>query len=257
MTWIGNIITVLAVVTGVLSGATAYHVSLDLTGVEEQGLTLSTSAGVKVDDEGAAVVSDSGKLNPLFKTGTPLDSKTVKKLRANKAQLNGREITVTSVKVNEFAFSRWSGKWIFMLSAVGMIGGVVLNRMANAREAQGLRESGQTEDLLAALDDAKARLESLQQGLGSGELTESDVVDQLTQLGDDLQDHFIDHLEVLRGTLAAGTMAELMESYAVGERFMNRARSTAVDSDPHESLASLVASAERFGHTIEMIKKSL
>lgn len=260
MALIGNILTVLTVITGVLAGATAYHVSLELPDEQLVGLTLSVGAGVKVDEEGVAVVSKTGKLTPLYKTGTPLDKNNLQVLRDNEAKLNGDEILVSKVKVNEFSFDRWSGKWIFFLSAVGMIAGVMLTRRAASREAVELRESGKSEDLLAALGDAQSTLVRLHSRLqsGSGSPDElHEIVEQLSALGDDLQARFIDHLEVLRSVLAAGTMAEVMESYAVAERLANRARSTAVDNDPHESLASLATAAERMVGTIDLIKQAL
>ena len=264
MAVLGNLLTVFSVVIGVLAGATAYHASLDLHEDQLVGLTLAVGAGVKVDDDGVAIVGTKGKkkgkLSPLFKTGTLLDVEKLKSLRENTARLNGHEITVTKIKVNEFSFGRWSGKWAFLASVVGMLTGVMLTRRAGSREATELRESGKSEDLLAALSDAKCQLEELHSQLEAGSGTHAElheIVEHLSELSADMEARFIDRLDVLRSVLHAGTMAEVLESYAVAERFSNRARSTAVDDDPHESLASLATAAERMGATIELLKKSL
>lgn len=264
MAILGNLLTVFSVVIGVLAGATAYHASLALPDDQLVDLTLAVGAGVEADEEGQAIVGTKGKtkgkLSPLFRTGTILDAEVLQVLRENKAQLNGREITVTQVKVNEFSISRWSGKWVFLTSVVGMLTGVMLTRRAASIEATELRESGKSEDLLQALSDAQARLKELHSQLDSGAGTHAelhDIVEQLSALNADLQVRFIDHLEVLRSFLPSGTMAEIMESYAGAERFTNRARSTAVDDDPHESLASLATADEQMGATIALLKKSL
>lgn len=209
-------------------------------------------AGVKFDEKGKPV--------PLFKTGKELDAKSLEQLRTNEVTVYGRQVSVAQVKVNEFSFSRWQGKWYFLLAAAGMGGGVLLVRTAASKKATEHRESGKSEDLMAALQDAQQRLSDLHAQLKAAADPHDalpQVVEALTALGGDLQVNFIDHLEVIRSLLATGKMAEVMESYAVAERFTNRARSTAVDNDPREALACLETAAQRMGTTLEMLQAAI
>lgn len=252
MALLGNAITILSVVVGVLAGASAYHASLALPDEQLVGLTLAASAGVELDEK--------GKPKPLFKTGTQLDVDNLKKLRAEQSQVNGDTVSVKQVKVNEFSLSRWQGKWQFLLAVVGMIGGAVMVRNASSKQAATLRESGRAADLVGALSAAADRLEQIKNKLAEAENPGSElhnVVAAVSELSADLQTGFIDQTEVLRSQLAIGPMAELMERFAGAERFTNRARSTAVDHDPHESLACLGQAAIRMRETAEQLQAVL
>jgi len=262
----GNLLVALSLIAGVLSAATAYQVSLDHGNEVYEGLVLTAAAGLRLDQDGKPVLSDKGAPEPLLVLGSPLTSDNLKKLRANQKalaanppEIPGYRVPNGKIRVQKFSFARWDQSWIFACSVGGMILGAGLVRTAASRQATVHRESGKSEDLLKALRDARQRLSQLQQHLDSAgdKIAElPHVVDDLSQLAGDLQVNFLDHLEVIRSLLSTGKMAEVMESYAVAERFSNRARSTAVDQDPYESERCLAAAAERMSHTIELLEQS-
>jgi len=269
MRFVGNLLVAMALIVGVLSAATAYQVSIDLPDEDFAGLVLTGAAGIQVDSAGKPVLNKNGAPQPILKLGDPLTPENLQKLRNNQEtlsaqdpppQVDGYRIETGLVRVQKFSFARWRFKWVFAGAVAAMLLGAGLVRTAASKKATEHRESGKSEDLMAALQDAQQRLSDLHAQLKAAADPHDalpQVVESLTALGGDLQVNFIDHLEVIRSLLPTGKMAEVMESYAVAERFTNRARSTAVDNDPREALACLETAAQRMGTTLEMLQAAI
>ncbi|REJ70712.1 MAG: hypothetical protein DWQ31_00175 [Planctomycetota bacterium] len=260
-------IVAIALTVGVLAAAMAYQISLDLPNDDYEGLVLTAAAGLLLDESGEPELDEKGRPSPVLEVGDPLTPENLDVLRTNRDALAdnppaiaGYRIPTGKIRVQKFSFARWGQKWTFAAAVIGMLLGAGLVRASASRQAVAHRESGKSEDLLAALSAAQVQLgELLEQSSAAADRHAQmpHVVARLSEVGVDLQANFVEHLAVLRSLLATGTMAEVMEAYAVAERSLNRARSTAVDNDPRESLASLAAAAAQMGDARDRLAKAL
>jgi hypothetical protein len=159
MKWIGQILILVGLTAGALSAASAYHAWLDMPDDQLEGLTLNDGAGVKVNAKGEFV--------PRFEKGHVLKAEDLEQLRQLQPSVDGKEVSVTAVRVKEFSFARWQHKWgltIFLVSMVGMVAGSLLTRRAaRRRRPAGGEEAEEAESLgpgaaLKAITEQLARL---------------------------------------------------------------------------------------------------
>ena len=248
MKFLGQTIIWIAVGVGVISAATAYQADLSLPDDQLIGLTLGAPAGAKVGED--------DKLEPIAKTDTKLDAQLIQSLRDQPAELmikdETRKVEFSSVRVKEFAWSRWSGRWYFLLSLAVLVGGAFLTRRA-AKLAAAVADhdqpegaTGSPEALLDAVHDAVQELAAAVEKAAGHDEQKSLILDHIGQLQKGDLARFYESRDRLIAQKGLGYYAELMDRFALAERHLNRAWSAAADDHTEEALASLKIATEEF-----------
>ncbi len=249
MRLIASILISVALAAGVLSAATAYVVPTSLDEAMLVGLTLNAPAGVVRDDEGRVVVDESGGPVALVAAGDEEGRATV---LTEEVLARLREAGVERVRVREFAFSRWSGRWLFLLSVVGLVVGAVMMRMSRARAIE--RSSAEGGDPAALLDEIIATVGDIRSDLDAMG-GEDERLHAITQRVGALQEgaiaQFVDARERMVQRMGLARFATVMDRFASGERRLNRAWSAAADGVLAESVACLGDAEVRFGEARE------
>jgi hypothetical protein len=218
---------------------TAYHVPIDAPDAEIVGLTLNDRAGVQLDERGA--------LREIGKAGQKLDAALIAQLRKNTAGIADRAPAWRLVRVKEFSWTRWSGKWYFVGGGVALLAGAMLAR--GAREVAAPMDDGSVLPIDAAtLAQLVVKIESLTVALrGAPSVGAATICDTC----DELQRRWITPL--VRGQpgfvakFGIGRAAETISSLAAVERYLNRAWSAAADGYVEAAVEAL-GIAEQSAH---------
>lgn len=245
---LANILITLSLCVGAISGATAYLPPLSLPDEQLLGLRLASPAGAAADESGERVplvpaTDEQGE-------STRLTAELLADLRA---------AGVGRVRVKEFDFARWTGRWLFLASCAGLCVGAFLMR-STARSAPATTADGRPRpspresirSIRVGLDQLLARLDSLQ----SDDEREHALLERLTEL---LQTHVADFVEAraeLIGSLGLAGFASVMDSFSGAERSLNRAWSAAADGVIDEAIDSLGAASTRLDDTLERLGRA-
>ncbi len=237
MQWLASLLMILGTSLGVYGAASAYFVPIAAPDAEIAGLTLNDSAGAQLDGAGMIV--------PVAKRGQKLDAATLQVLRENAAGIPERVAPWRFVRVKEFSFSRWPGRWIAMLGTALLFVGAILARRQRAAVAE-IPDDGSVIAITSeSLGRLVARIDEVRYEAGQpGGAPAKLVCDGV----DELQKTWITPL--LRGQKALvarhglGHSAEPLASFAGVERYLYRAWSAAADGYPDEASSSLGIAAE-------------
>ena len=237
---------------GSLSAATAYLVPIDqsedgLDRLSAQELTLNADAGIKVSDRD---LIPSALVPSVDSAGdsTVLTRDVIDQLRTNDSQLadlaneasriDRRIPRVRHVRVKEFSFARWPGKWVFGISLIGMVVASVIMRKATAGDTQSVSKEVEQDTPLEMLREINAEVQSLRQSLdelSDDEARRREIVQRVGKLQKHLIPAFVDSRHRLAKDMGLGHMAELMNQFSAAERQLNRAWTTATDGDAREA----------------------
>ncbi len=229
---LGQLLTVVSLVCGALAAATAYHASLDLPESEITGLTLTDNAGQQPNNP----------TKPLVKSGERLTRADVEQLAANKVEVDGRERRLRFVRVKEFAWGRWQGRWIFVISLLGMAVGALAVRAAERKAPGSAAGSVDQTSPRAILQELKTELDSLVANVEAASSPQEQlrlIVDGVGRLQRTALNDFVERRTALTAELGMTRMAEIMDEFSGAERSLNRAWTTASDGDVDESVDSL------------------
>ncbi|MEQ8316406.1 MAG: hypothetical protein RIE77_11065 [Phycisphaerales bacterium] len=228
---LGFLIITAALVLGVAVSPTAYVPPLDMPDEQLVGLTLNSSAGLATPEVPPADPAAPGE--PIAETNTVLTAELLDELRAN---------GVERVRVKEFSFGRWTGKWWFLLAVVGLFVGAALVRMdmrqrlAASREGEGLTPGTNSPDAsLAAIIEA---IESLRRDLPHMTTEHDREAAIIERLGEVQAVHvpaFVDSRESIVSARGLAGYAAVMDRFAAMERQINRAWSAAADAVDDEA----------------------
>lgn len=231
MQWIGKLLMILGVSAGCYGAMTAYHAPIDAPDAEISGLTLNDSAGARLDETGAFA--------PIATQGEKLDRALMAKLRENTSGIPGRASAWRYVRVKEFSWSRWPGKWYFAIGTFVLLVGALLAR--SAREVVEPTDDGSVlRFTIETLGQLVGRIEALRALVES---QRGGVATMVCDTTDELQRRWITPL--LRGQSSfvakhgIGRAAETLTSLAGVERYLNRAWSAAADGYLDEALEAL------------------
>ncbi len=228
---LGFLIITAALVLGVAVAPTAYVPPLDLPDEQLVGLTLNSSAGEATPDEPPADPAAAGE--PIATANTELTADLLAELRTN---------GVERVRVKEFAFDRWTGRWWFLLAVVGLLAGAALVRFDMRQRLAASREDGGStpganspEASLAAIIDA---IESLRRDLPHMTTEHDREAAIIERLGEVQAVHvpaFVDAREKIVSARGLAGYAAVMDRFAAMERQINRAWSAAADAVDEEA----------------------
>ncbi|MFV2068221.1 MAG: hypothetical protein ACC645_14710 [Pirellulales bacterium] len=223
MKWFAALLMMAATVLGAVASLTAYLPTVATVRASRPPLSLNGPAGRQAEHPD----------QPLLKPGTSPVLLTAERL--DQLERAG----VRRVTVKEFAWSRWDGRYPFLLALAGLAAGAVLMRRAARREldAAWSRDRAGTrrppaellalaideiERLIAATDNSDDAVQSAEVGPSIAAILEhrlQPIVEQQTRL---------------IGQMGLAAYARLMDRFAAGERKLNRAWSATVDRVPEE-----------------------
>lgn len=238
MRYLGFLLIAAGLVLGVSSVPTAYVPPLSLDDDQLVGLTLAAPAGeARTDDMAEHEVGE-----PIFKPAKPdedpvtLTAEILTTLRDSGAE---------RVKVKEFSLGRWTGKWLFALSCLLLLGGAALvridmkQRLAAAHENAASDTTNSPEAALAAIIDTIEGLRRDLPHMTTQHDGEAAIIERLGEVQATHVPNFADGRPVLISRLGLSGFAELMDHFAGMERQINRAWSAAADGVYDESLDSI------------------
>ncbi|MFO0916492.1 MAG: hypothetical protein U0795_26280 [Pirellulales bacterium] len=217
---------------GVFGAASAYFVPIDAPDATILGLTLNDDAGVKLDEK--------SQLQPVATRGQQLDAPTLAALRATTSGIPGRTAAWRYVRVKEFSWSRWPGKWLTVVGAALLVIGAMIARSQRQRQAS-LPDDGSVVPLNA--NNVSQLAAEIDQLLSQSAAPGTDVRRTVCDVTDRLQKKWITPLFRARETLVRehgiGRAAEPLASLAAVERNLYRAWSASTDGYPNESITAL------------------
>ena len=225
MSWLGQLVIWGSLAAGALAAATGYVVSLDLP--DEQLLELTLAA-------------DAGKVAPEAESPKPI----VEKDQTVTAELlqTLRQADVKNLRVKEFSFRRWRGKWYFLLALGGLAIGAYLTRRSSrpAKEDQlDAQKADSPEQIFDAIQNEVAQLRADLPEMPSTENRLEAIVDRLGELQKTRITDFVEARTELVSTLGLAGYATLMDFFAATERQINRAWSAAADEVYHEAITCI------------------
>jgi hypothetical protein len=241
---LGFLIITAALVLGVSVAPTAYLPRLDLPDEQLIGLTLNAPAGVRPADSGAEPAADDAPAAPApdpAAPGEPIAGANAELTPALLAEL--RANTVERVRVKEFAFARWSGRWWFLLAVIGLLGGAALvrldmrQRLAASRRGEGSASGANApEAALAAIIDAIEGLRRDLPSMASAHEREAAIIERFGEVQAVHVPAFVDARERLVSRHGLSGYAAIMDRFAAMERQINRAWSAAADAVDEEAI---------------------
>jgi hypothetical protein len=260
MRLIANVILTISLTVGAIAAASAYLAPLSLPADRLEGLTLNAPAGVALDETGAIVRGDDGVPLPLFARDHELSLADAEALRAQsdlEVVVDGRTRRVARVLVKEFSFSRWEGRWFFLLALAGLGVGAFLVKSATRAEiatAEAARADGDSpEEALEAIGSIVAGLMRDLPALPDDHARCEAIVEMLGRAQRDHVPTFVDARTLLISRLSLSGYAALMDRFAAMERQINRAWSAAADQHYGEASVCIEKANLIVGETRERL----
>ena len=222
-----------ALAAGALAAATGYLAALDADDQRLLGLTLAAPAGlVQQPDE---------TFEPIAEKDQQLSQRLLLQLR---------EAGVRNIRVKEFDFRRWRGRWYFAASLVVLLLGGRLTRRSSKAKVIAESESGRVaspEQTLQSIAEALEQLRSELPGMADPQTQMELIVQRVDELQKTQMTAFVDAREVIVASLGLAGYAGLMDAYAVAERQINRAWSAAADLAYEEAFVCLEEASTLIG----------
>lgn len=239
-----NLLLTFAFLAGIFGAVTAYLPSLSLPESQLIGLTLNAPAGRQV--------KSSGPVRPLAAKDTRLTPALIQALRAQ---------GVRRVRVKEFAFSRWSGSWLFLAGCLGLIAAAWMSKTATRRTIAAVRREsaarGETaESILTAIRTGVDALRAEWPNLPDASTRHRRVLTVLTDTQDNLVPAFAARQAVTISRLGLAGYARLMDRFAAGERQLNRAWSAATDGIEAEVVICLERASVHLADAARCLEQS-
>jgi len=165
--------------------------------------------------------------------------------------------------VKEFSFGRWSGKWLFVLAMLGLLGGAALVRLDNrtrleaAKAAQAEAPAAESPaGALAAITDTIDGLRRDLPHMTTDHDREAAIVERLTDVQAVHVPAFVDGRERIISEQGLSGFAELMDRFAAMERQVNRAWSAAADGVYEEAADCLERAWFLAGETRAVLERA-
>lgn len=203
-------------------------------GIDEEGRTQYAHLLETIAVEEVEVAAADAQLNP----------ETLAALRAAGVE---RVIVKHPSGAYSLMIANWSGKWLFLISAIGLIAGAMILRAGARMAVAASEESGAVaataEEIAGRIRAAIADLRAALPAIEGAHARETAIVAALGEVQADLVPAFVETRPILIGKRGMGGFAAVMDKFAGMERLINRAWSAAADGALHESVASLDAAA--------------
>ena len=227
MKWLAALLMIAATVLGAVASLTAYLPTVATVRTSRPPLSLNAPAGRQAEHPD----------QPLFSPGTSPVLLTAERLDQLEAA------GVRRVTVKEFAWSRWDGRYPFLLALVGLAAGAVLMRRAARRELEtewsrhrdGIRQPP-AELLALAIDEIERLIAATDHGDNSNDDAArwAEAGPSIAAILEHRLQPIVEQQTLLIGQMGLAAYARLMDRFAAGERKLNRAWSATVDRVPEE-----------------------
>jgi hypothetical protein len=246
MNWLASLLMIAGTSLGVYGAASAYYVPIDAPDAEIIDLTLNDSAGAKL--------ADKARLKPLFERGQKMDAVTLAALRENSKGIAGHVAPWRFVRVKEFSWARWPGKWITSGGTFLLFVGALIARRSRHTGAALIDEGSMIPITSESLGKLGAEIDQL---LVRPTASETAANQQICDVTDDLQKRWIAPLLRAQNALVAkqgiGRAADPLATFAAVERNLNRAWSAAADGYVEEAIAALRSARQQATLTQEKL----
>jgi hypothetical protein len=216
-----------SLVLGLIAAASAYLVPLALDDARLVGLT---AADAVVDPESRT---------PLIARGAAVDAQSLKAMR---------DAGVQRLRVEEFAFSNWNERWLFLLASGGLFAGAMLSRRGARRAVAESASAEPPESQLDRLEVALKKLLNAWPAAGPAPSPKT-LLATLSPLVDDVLPAFGDSRPAIVERLGLSGFAAVMDRFSAAERQIHRAWSAAADGVPEETLECIERAIVHLGET--------
>ena len=136
--------------------------------------------------------------------------------------------------------------WFVPVIAAGVLGAFVVKREQKAAALHGDTVAGHKEDMEASLDNIVANLEKLE--AGKADIPTYEMRFEIDKLFREDLNRFADARESMKVMFGLQAYADIMSSFAAGERYINRVWSASTDGYVDEVLAYVTKSLNQFRH---------
>ncbi|GAB4383830.1 MAG: hypothetical protein Kow0022_04650 [Phycisphaerales bacterium] len=193
--------------------------------------------------------------NVIADAGSPLDPDRLNFIR----QAGIRRVNVKHPgSAFDVMLANWSGKWMFLVSVVGLTAGAMLLR-ADAKKQVSKAHLSETpvsspEEVVARMRQAIADLRASLEGMAGDDERMDAIVRTLGEVQAELVPAFVETRSVLIARGGVGGFARVMDLFAGAERKINRSWSAAADGAAAESVASLEDAASAMDQLAEALQ---
>lgn len=232
----GFVLVALSLVAGLVGAGSAYLVRVDRGADELLGLTVNEAVVVSLVslDEG----TDPLATRVLVPKGTVLAADHLQQLA---------QAEVTHVRVEEFAFGRWEGKFLFLGGVLGLGVGALLVRLG-ARMALDAEPAENERGPAEVLAQIRGAVDGVR-GAVARHADGPELLGLLSPIVDDLLPAFPAGRDRMVARMGLGAYAQVMDSFAAGERQLHRAWSAAADDVLDETAECVERAAALFDQT--------
>ena len=207
-----------SLILGLVGAASAYLAPLSLPDQALLGLTSADTISAPAAASGAPIVRKGGTVDAGVLAGL-------------------RHAGVERLRVEEFGFDRWTGRWIFVLACGGLVVGGLLGRRHSKQAAQ--RAAATTESApeghLDVADGALRELLERWSTFADGATASRATIAALSPIIEETLPAFAATRPVIVARRGLGGYAAVMDRFAAAERQVHRAWSASADGVPEES----------------------
>lgn len=239
MRFIGNILIWVFIATGLIAATSFYVWPVGTDPSADQRFEIGTNDDGSTRYAQLLQAVKTSEDNEIAAADKELDPPTLAFIR----EAGVERVIVKHSNAIGTILKNWTGKWLFLGSALGLVAGAMLLRTAAKREVQ-RTDTGQVVraspdqiagQIRAAITDLRASL----QAIDNQSAKEAAIVSTLGEVQAELVPAFVDTRPALIAKRGMGGFATVMDKFATMERQINRAWSAAADGALEESTNAL------------------
>lgn len=244
MKFIGNLMIWCFIATGLIAATSFYAWPVGNDAASDTRFELGTTDDNEPEYAKLLRTMTTADGNVIAKADANLDPSTLDLLRTAGVK---RVVIKHPTGAYGTMLANWTGKWMFIGSAIGLILGGMLLKVAARREVESADASDSPHStpeqaagsIRAAIADLRGRLPSIE---GRDE-KEHAIIEALSEVQGELVPAFVETRAVLVARKGMGHYATVMDKFAATERQVNRSWSAAADGALEESLDALETAA--------------
>ncbi|RMH10144.1 MAG: hypothetical protein D6695_11985 [Planctomycetota bacterium] len=257
MKLIGNLLVWICVASGLMAASSFYAWEVGADPSADDRFIIAEPAGEPVQYARLLRSINTVDGNEIAAADEELNPQTLARLRdAGVKRVIVKHVSGGHLKM----LANWTGKSIFLASAVGLIAGGMLLRGAAKREVDDAQLSDAPretpEEVCGQIRGAIADLRGSLGGMSSDHEKMHAIVRALGEVQAELVPKFAETRPILIARRGVGGFASVMDAFAAMERKINRSWSAAADGAFFESVAALEDAAAAADQLAEMLNPS-
>jgi hypothetical protein len=244
MKFIGNLMIWCFIATGLIAATSFYAWPIGTDAAADARFELGTTGDITPEYAKLLRAMTTSDGNVIAKADANLNPQTLDLLRTA-----GVERVVIKHPTGAYGtmFANWTGKWLFIGSALGLIFGGMLLKVAARREVDSADASdsprSSPEQVAGSIRAAIADLRGLLASIEGRDEKQHAIIKALSEVQGELVPAFVESRAVLIARKGMGHYATVMDKFAATERQVNRSWSAAADGALEESIDALNAAA--------------